>query len=176
MPWPEKQKKEVEKLCNKYGYKANKKKKHMWCGFRKGMVFLVFEHSCPNNTPLILWEKKEPWKALFKDRTIDTETQTVFPEEISRGDPILTLLALRQKKLAYSGALVRRGEIGQMLLIFLALIARGKRKISTLCFSTGLSTDEVLRFIETCKKWKYIDADMKTVSYTHLTLPTNREV
>ena len=147
----------------------------MWCGFRKGMVFLVFEHSCPNNTPLILWEKKEPWKALFKDRTIDSETQTVFPEEISRGDPVLTLLAVRQKKLAHSGALMRRGEIGQMLLIFLALIARGKRKISTLCFSTGLSTDEVLRFIETCKRWKYIDANMKITKSGHAELKAARK-
>ena len=80
----------------------------------------------------------------------------MFPPEIIRGDHIQILVDAGQKKLAGSGALLRRGFAGQMILIILALIAKGQRKRSTLSFSTGLNVDDCERAIQVCIKWKFI--------------------
>lgn len=119
----------------------------------------LFEHGCPNNTPAILWEpdfKESGWKGLFPNRTVSSFVASVFPAEIVRGDHVQILMDAGQKKLANSGALLRRGLAGRMILIILALIAKGQRKRSTLSFSTGLDVENCERAIQACIKWKFI--------------------
>ena len=150
MPWSKETKEEVENLCEKYGRIANKRRNHMWMGYNKGKSTLVFEHGCPNNTPSILWEpgfEGSNWIGLFPNRTISSSTSSVFPPEIVRGDPIQILQDIGQTKLASSASLLRRGEMGQTILLLLALIAKGRRKYSTLCFATGLNSQECERNI-----------------------------
>ena len=149
----------VRKLCEKYGRIANKRRKNMWWGYKEGMAALVFEHGCPNNTPAILWEpnfKGSGWVGLFPNRMVSSDVASVFPLEIVRGDPIQILSDVGQSRLAQSGALLRRGAAGQIILTVLALIAKGKRKRSTLCFATSMSTDEYERLIEKCIQWQFI--------------------
>lgn len=157
--WNQVRKNQIRKLCQKYGHIANKKRKNMWFGYKEGMAAIIFEHGCPNNTPAILWEpdfKGSGWKGLFPNRTVSSLIASVFPPEIIRGDHIQILVDAGQKKLAGSGALLRRGFAGQMILIILALIAKGQRKRSTLSFSTGLNVDDCERAIQVCIKWKFI--------------------
>ncbi|MGB0696268.1 MAG: phosphoribosyltransferase-like protein [Rhodospirillaceae bacterium] len=156
--WGEKNEK-IKELCKKYGRIANKKRKKMWCGYKEGMAALVFEHGCPNNTPAMLWEpdfKGSGWIGLFPNRVVSDGVASVFPPEIVRGDVIRILNDAGQTKLASSGRLIRRGIAGQIILTALALIAKGKKKRSTLCFATGLSTAECERLIEKCIKWQFI--------------------
>lgn len=157
--WGNQKKESVKKLCQKYGRIANKKRKNMWWGYNDGMVAIVFEHGCPNNTPAILWEpdfQGSGWKGLFPNRTISSAIASVFPPEVVRGDPIQILIEAGQSKLANSGALLRRGIIGQTILVALGLIAKGQRKRSTLSFATGLSVEDCERLIGTCIKWHFI--------------------
>ena len=159
MPWSKETKNEIEKLCQKYGRIANKKRRNMWMGYNKVMSTLVFEHGCPNNTPSILWEpglKNSNWTGLFPNRTISPSTLSVFPPEIVRGDPIQILQDVGQTRLASSGSLLRRGEVGQTILLLLALIAKGRRKRSTLCFATGLNSEECERILEKCIRWRFL--------------------
>ena len=164
MPWSRETKDEVDKLCEKYGRIANKKRKSMWRGYNKGMTTLVFEHGCPNNTPSILWElgfKDSNWIGLFPNRTISSSTSSVFPAEIVRGDPLQVLQDVGQTRLANSASLLRRGEMGQTILLLLALIAKGQRKCSTLCFATGLNSQECERILERCIKWEFLTAQKR---------------
>lgn len=159
LAWDKELKNRVRNLCQKYGRIANKKRKNMWFGYKEGMAAIIFEHGCPNNTPAILWEpnfKGSGWKGLFPNRTISSSVASVFPSEIVRGDPVQILVNAGQKKLANSGALVRRGTAGQIILIILALIAKGQRKRSTLSFATGLNAEECERIIKACIKWNFI--------------------
>ena len=159
MPWSKETKDEVDKLCEKYGRISNKNRKKMWWGYNKGMTTLVFEHGCPNNTPSILWEpgfKDSAWIGLFPNRTISSSTLSVFPPEIVRGDPLQVLQDVGQTKLANSVSLLRRGEMGQTILLLLALVAKGQRKHSTLCFATGLNSQECERILEKCIKWQFL--------------------
>ena len=157
--WSDKKSKEVKDLCEKYGRIANKKRKHMWWGWRSGMAAIIFEHGCPNNTPSILWEpdfKRSGWIGLFPNRTISSDVASVFPAEIVRGDPIKLLIDVGQIKIAKSGSLLRRGVAGQILLTVLALIAKGQRKRSTISYATGMNIKDCERLIETCIKWDFI--------------------
>ncbi len=162
--WAETQKKQARNLCEKYGRIANKKRKNMWFGYKEGMATMIFEHGCPNNTPAILWEpdfKGSGWTGLFPNRTVSAEVSSVFPEEIVRGDPVQILENFGQTKLARSGALMRRGELGQIILVVMGLIARGKRKRTTLSFATGLNIQECERIIAKCIDWGFISAQRR---------------
>ncbi|TYC64490.1 hypothetical protein FMN50_00500 [Rhodobacterales bacterium] len=146
-------------LCRKYGRIANKRRKNMWFGFHEGMAAIVFEHGCPNNTPGILWEpdfKNSNWIGLFPNRTVSSSTQSVFPEEVKRRDTTALLLEIGQKRIAQGGALLRRGELGQKILVVLGLIAIGQRKRSTLSFATGLNTQDCEKLLSKCIKWGFI--------------------
>lgn len=157
--WSLQKKRDVKNLCEKYGRIANKRRKNMWWGYNKGMAAIVFEHGCPNNTPAILWEpnfKGSGWVGLFPNRTVSSATASVFPSEIARGDPIQVLIDAGQSKLARSGALLRRGKMGQIILTALGLIAKGQRKRSTLSFATGLNIESCDHLIEKCIKWQFV--------------------
>lgn len=162
--WPETKQKQARNLCEKYGRIANKKRKNMWFGYKEGMATMVFEHGCPNNTPAMLWEPDfsgSGWIGLFPNRTVPSEVMSVFPKEIVGGDPIQILENFGQQKLAKSGALLRRGITGQVILVMLGLIARGTRKRTTLSFATGLNIKECERVIAKCIDWGFISAQKR---------------
>ncbi len=151
-------------LCEKYGKRALKTRGHFWWGYQKGMASLVFEHGCPNNTPAILWDpdyKNAKWIGLFPNRTVDASTTSVFPTEIVQGDPVKTLYDVGQIRLAKSGALLRRGKIGQLVLIVLALIAQGQRKRSSISHATGLSVKDCEHLLSKCVEWQFISGERR---------------
>jgi len=157
--WSDGKKANAKKLFIKYGRIANSKRKNMWWGFKEGLAAIIFEHGCPNNTPAILWEPDfsgSGWIGLFPNRTVTNDVASVFPPEIQRGDPIQILTEVGQAKIAKSGALARRGEAGELILLVLALIAKGQRKRSTLSFATGLNVDLIERLVGKCIKWEFI--------------------
>lgn len=151
-------------LCEKYGRRAFKTRKHFWWGFKQGMSSLVFEHGCPNNTPAILWDpddKNGKWVGVFPNRTVGTTTASVFPPEIMRGDAIQTLRDVGQTRLAKSGALMRRGELGVLILVILGIIAKGQRKRAVICYATGLSSKECEAVISKCIKWQFLTPERR---------------
>ncbi|WP_233968158.1 phosphoribosyltransferase-like protein [Pectobacterium polaris] len=151
-------------LCEKYGRKALKKRKHVWWGFNKGMSSLIFEHGCPNNTPAILWateDKNGEWIGIFPNRTIDSTTVSVFPFEIVRGDAVQTLHDVGQLRLAKSGALTRRGKLGILILVVLGLVAKGQRKRSAISYATGLNQKDCDLLLSKCIKWKFISPEIR---------------
>jgi hypothetical protein len=150
LPWSEERKKAVYDLCEQYGKKANKKRRHMWWGYQKTMSSMVFEHGCPNNVPAILVEENNEWLGLFPDRTIADTTLSVFPSEIPQKFNPTSLGDFGQKKLAKSAKLINKGDEGQRMITILALIAKGKHKRSTLCFATGLNNDDCDSLLSNC--------------------------
>ncbi len=149
----------IRELCQEYGKIADKRRKNMWLGYNEGMAAIVFEHGCPNNTPLILWQsniKGAGWKGLFPNRTVPSLTASAFPSKIVREDYARILEDAGQKNLARSGVLTRCGARGQATLIVLGLIAKGQRERDILSFAGGLNVEDCERIIEMCIKWDFI--------------------
>ncbi|MHB0777095.1 phosphoribosyltransferase-like protein [Halomonas sp. WWR20] len=162
MPWGQSLRDSVMDVCKRYARRtcANR----YWGGFGKELATLVFEHSCPNNVPAILWAPpttKKPWKPLFPNRVIMAGEKSVFPPEIGRGDSLVTLLDVGQKRLASSGQLVRRGINGELILLMLALIAKGQRRQSALSFATGLNRKACAQIIQRCVKWGFLTPSLR---------------
>jgi hypothetical protein len=42
---------------------------------------MIFEHSCPNNAPVVLWSKGPKYKPLFPNRGIPVELKPAFSQE-----------------------------------------------------------------------------------------------
>lgn len=47
-------------------------------GFGKGGCMVVFQHGCPNNSPLVLWKQVGELKPLFPDRGVPEDLQGFF--------------------------------------------------------------------------------------------------
>lgn len=60
---------EIYRICQKYCPENWIEKKY---GYKEMMSNVVFEFSCPNNTPAILWAYDEKYNPLFKKRGIDS--------------------------------------------------------------------------------------------------------
>ena len=146
----------IWELCEKYGRVASKNGRYMWFGFQRTMGTMIFEHGCPNNSPSILWLWNDNWRGIFPKRTVDARVSSVFPPEIVRGDAVSLFRNIGQTRLARSGALLRRGQAGQTILIVLAMIAQGQRKRSAISYATGLSRAECERILAKCIKWKFV--------------------
>ncbi len=166
----------IWELCKKYGRVASKNGRYMWFGFQRTMGTMIFEHGCPNNSPAILWAWSEHWRGLFPKRTIDAQVSSVFPSEIARGDAVSLLRDIGQDRLARSGALLRRGETGQTVLIVLAMIAQGQRKRSSISYATGLSIAECERILAKCIKWKFVSPQRRITPSGKMELNAARKI
>lgn len=95
-------------------------------GFRNTGCPVVFEYSCPNNTPAILHKDGPAYKALFPNKKIPAETRPLF-NEINR-TPIFNLLTgLGMKDLRRVSELTSKGGDLAGLIPYLKLFSRGIR-------------------------------------------------
>ena len=154
LPWPRSRREAISNLCRTYGNHTSKPAMAM--GYKRTMAAMVFEHGCPNNTPAILWAgsgKHKSWHPIFPQRSIPTDTQTVFPPEIVRRDPISVLIDAGQTRLAKTG-FRRIGHIGsRQAFTLLALLSKGLRRNEALTFSSGLSNSQVERLLQKYISW-----------------------
>lgn len=158
MPWKPIHKRAVRDLSRKYGRYAHKRS-NMWGGYRDTMGTMIFEHGCPNNVPAILWgsfESDEAWKPLFPERAVGADESSAFPPEVVRDDPVSLLVDIGQKKLASAIPQLQQSYEGELMLLLLALLAKGQRKTSTLSYATGLSQANCAILIERCIKFGLI--------------------
>jgi hypothetical protein len=59
-------------------------------GYGNGAVGMIFEHSCPNNAPAILWSNGPKYEALFPNRGIPVEFKSAFyGEDVNRPSNVL---------------------------------------------------------------------------------------
>lgn len=158
MPWLPAHKRAVRDLIREYGRYAHKRSS-MWGGYRNTMGTMIFEHGCPNNVPAILWgsfNSNEAWKPLFPERAVGADESSAFPPEIVRDDPVSLLIDVGQRKLASAIPQLHKSYEGELMLLLLALLAKGQRKISTLSYATGLSQANCSALIERCIKFGLI--------------------
>lgn len=137
----------LEKLCKRY---AKKQKMRCPLGFGKVGALMVFEHSCPNNCPQILWGDGSSWKPLFVGKSISSEVKQFFPPEIVRNDPVSALVAAGESRIAKSGRDVIARPLPHEWIIVLSLVSRSIRKIDALENATNMNHAAASKVIEDC--------------------------
>jgi len=75
----------VVEVLEKYASRTSKPGAAL--GYGEVMAPIVFQHGCPNNSPVILWSGGPTWEALFPNRSIPTELFECFYEESATDDP-----------------------------------------------------------------------------------------
>ena len=156
LPWNRSSRDSCVTLCKRYGSKASGPRYIL--GYGNTMASLVFDHGCPNNTPSILWGqgvRGQSWSPLFPNRAIEMAEHSVFPPEIVNREPASVLLDAGQTRLAhrrFSG----RSDPGAIVIVLLALIAKGYRRDEALTFATGLSNRELDKQLRRCMECEWI--------------------
>ena len=98
-------------------------------GFGNGGVATIFEHSCPNNAPAILWSRRRKYNPLFPNQGIPPELISAFYEEdVNRPAEILWDSSQYRLALAmlHEPSLVRHQGSQWRLLLMLGLASRSR--------------------------------------------------
>lgn len=141
----------LEALCYKYAKRAG-----MWgpsLGFGQIGSLLVFEHGCPDNAPVILWDEPEhghTWNPLFFNRRVGTDARTVFPSEMARRDPVRALIDAGQLRLARSFSNVVERPLPKEMILAITLISKGLRRPDSIAGATGTTVAECEQLLERC--------------------------
>ena len=154
---PQKLKKPLSELFKKYGIKTSRP--NLICGYGNIGALMVFEHGCPNNTPAMLWAPhipKRPWFPLFPNRVVIGDARSVFPPEIVSRDSVSVLLSVGHKRLAAVNPSVFQHPLSYAVLTLLALISKGARTPSSLCYSLAMTVDECNSLLEKCINAGYV--------------------
>lgn len=136
-------------------------------GYGNTGAALVFEHGCPDNVPVVFWAEAgvgKTWKPLFPARSVLVGDASAFPPEVATPTASVVLHGVGQTRLARSGALSRRGPIGETILVLLGLIAKRVRKRSALAHASGLTIEECTNVIERCISWKFLTPTLRLTS------------
>ena len=152
LPWSRQRRQRLHKIIENYSTNINAKPTMYW-GYKETCSSLVFEHSCPNNVPAILWSSAmtgKTWNPLFVNRSIGANIQSCFPEEIARKDPISVLIDAGQKRLASTRLQAVSEERSKDILVLLALVAKGQRRNEALSYALGISNRDLESIVTQC--------------------------
>lgn len=168
---PHQLRKPLRNIFNKYGIKTSRP--NLICGYGNIGALMVFEHGCPNNTPAMLWAPqtlKHPWFPLFPDRVVVGDTRSVFPPEIVSRDSVNVLLSVGHKRLAAVNPSVFQHPLSYAVLTLLALIAKGARTPSSLCYSLSMTVDDCNSLLEKCINAGYVTPKYRLTDAGHAEL------
>lgn len=168
---PQRLQKPLSDIFKKYAKKTCRP--NLWHGYGKISALMVFEHGCPNNTPVILWAPptpKHPWLSLFPNRVVVGDARSVFPSEIINRDPVNVLLSVGHKRLAAVRPSVFQHPLPYEVLTLLALISKGARTPSSFCYSLSMTVDECNALLEKCIDAGYITPRYRLTDSGHAEL------
>lgn len=158
--WSGKEKRNIEDLCNKYG-KQKSIRNYYWRGFGDQLSTLVFAHSCPNNTPGILWEKTKSWEPLFPNRSIPQEFREAFTDEPNEYQQALVLQRLDAGTIASNQLFVKGSQRDRDMLVVLASIRFGCRGVDEMSKRGGLPLRRVEAALSECLGFGLVDDQLQ---------------
>ncbi len=157
---------QIEELCERYAIYTHKPKAAL--GYGKTFAPIVFQHGCPNNTPVILWGQSSDWTALFPNQSVPANFQDCFQEGGNAYTEAEILWESNQPTLA----LQLIDEIdnrtisppNKRMLTMLGLRMRGVKadKIAPMLM---ISREDFLDIVSSAKDFSLIDDQMNVTNY-----------
>lgn len=170
--------KNIAALCKSYAKSA---KIRFPMGFGEVGALMVFEHSCPNNCPAILWSSKGDWLPLFHGKAVSAEARYSFPLEIVRRDPVSVLVAAGEKRIAGNAHKFVNSPMPLEWMAVLSLFSKGVRRVDAIEHITGMTHTEASQAIERCvatglltQKWRLTNLGLEELRAIKKIAP-NRE-
>ena len=120
--------------------------RHMPMGFGDGGVAMIFEHSCPNNAPAVLWSRGRKFNPLFPNRGVPPGlTRTFYEENVNRSAQILWDSSQYRLALAmlHEPNLLRHQGSQWRLLLMLGLASRSRWEDVRIAGVLGIPVAEV---------------------------------
>lgn len=167
----------IADLCIKYGKRTEEP--NFSLGFDDTMAMLVFEHSCPNNVPAILWARGavgNTWEPLFDNRYVGMDEKSVFPLEIEECKGLSVLRELNQNKITEEGLERLRKPDGRKIIVLLSLAKKRIRDLSKFAVATSLSDAECRTLLLRCVEWGFLTATYELTSDGHAELYRMRRI
>lgn len=131
-------------FCTKYAVRTLRSQVPL--GIGNGAVGMIFEHSCPNNAPVVLWSKGRNFTPLFPERGIPVQLKPAFSQaNVNR--PAHVLWDASQYRLAL--AMLREPNLERhqgsqwRLLLMMGLASRSRWDDSRIASIMGIPIAEV---------------------------------
>ena len=160
LTWSEETRERIVGLCFKY---SNELKMRMPLGYKNTGALIIFEHSCPNNCPQILWgnSKAPNWSPLFREKTVASDARDVFPPEMTAHTPSHMLINAGAARLAAKLGDSFPRPLPVAWVAILALFQKGVSHVEAVESATGLDNKESLQAIEKCISFGLISQKLR---------------
>ncbi|MFG2800283.1 phosphoribosyltransferase-like protein [Streptomyces pseudovenezuelae] len=138
--WDQSERDRIREVCSTYAH--SKGGAHGWGG-SEGLV--VFEHTIPNNLPMIVRQTKGPppygtWEPFFRNRTAPRELMQLLADYRPDFDRLRQLRSVRQSRLAAASQLrTMERPVLEQIIDVLAHIAGRRRNPAQLAVALGMS-------------------------------------
>ena len=158
--WSDEELKALSALCEKYG-RRHRMPAYYWFGFGNQLCTLVFSHSCPNNTPGILWFRTSTWTPLFPGRAIPQALREAFTDEPSNYQQALVLQRVNANMIASNRLFVKGSQRDRDMLVVLAMIRFGCRDSKDMSRKGGIPLRRIKLAVANCKEFDLIDEKLQ---------------
>jgi hypothetical protein len=156
--WPRslsvEEEKAVEELCVTYG-KEHKIPWKFHKGYRAGMARIVFERSCPNNAPGLLWYKTRTWRPLFPNRSVPLSLAPLFDSGSDPSKQADRARAILGERFDPERHLLDIKDAN--LLLLLATLRKKIRSVDRIANVLSLPAYVVHQLLEKANKHGYVD-------------------
>jgi hypothetical protein len=126
----------------------------------------IFQHSCPNNAPSVLWSSGKNWMPIFPGRGIPSDLFRFFDENYRIPIPAISS-ANRIPIFKLVEELQSRGELQHQiarLLCLLGLLAQGYKLQTTFSVMPD-GKEEIEALAGICVKYGFLESDFKMTDY-----------
>jgi DNA-binding MarR family transcriptional regulator len=134
----------LKRLCRKYSRLHKIRNKF---GYAESMSSLVFEHSCPNNNPGILWDPTPTWNPLFPNRGVDPKIGSTFNAATPPWDDGKLLSKMVGRKTIQSGILGHLNPSEMRTLMVLIAIKKKLRQKNRIAEFTRIDEQMVVAIV-----------------------------
>lgn len=156
----------IKQLCNRYTA-SRKLAKDFAFGYKNSFALIVFNYTCPNNLPAILWQESDNWYPLFKFRHTNIDITNIKNNVF---DMISINENLNLDKLKFS-------EEDKHLFLIMCLLKRKFFNYNYFSSYFHLSFSMLKYYLEKMKDKKFIDSNkLLTIEGKNYIHKKNREL
>lgn len=143
-------------------------------GYGETGALIAFAHGAPNNCPRIFYERTGTWEPLFPKR-VTSALRSSFSEQKAAERLRERLLDMRQRRLASSSDVVALDPRKQNLVAVLASLSHPPRTGAKVALRTGLTLNEVEKFLAKALGSGWIDGANRLTDQGHAELESLRK-